>query len=201
MTELRLGGTDGGLVTVGGNGVARKTDRSGSQTGSQSIPSTLEHIPFALSKLYVDAAFNDVGTTAVTTKVLNASVAIPTGFLPKHTLDGRSNLDFATHRFNPRAFTPTMDLTVMLDHSTTAFPLDQAYTDALTLTGNWFRLEFNSGQTHNMHVDFFGKALRPAINHGSDDGQDVVQFTLALSDDGTNAPFTVRVETDSDAFQ
>jgi len=126
-------------------------------------------VPSNLFKLYIDDSWSNLGSTQKVATLREATLTVPTGIEPEHTLDGRTDYDFVQPMFQRSV--PTLTMT-MLHNADTA-----------TEVGNWrtgtkrfVRLIADNGAAAAAHrVIQIDVALRLiSWDFGDDAGQETV---------------------------
>jgi len=94
ISEFTLAGASGEAWTLEATMMGRQsTDASFTASTDVAVP-TVEPILFGNTKIYIDAATTDFGTTQKTLTLLGASVKVKTGWMPKYSADGRLDYSF-----------------------------------------------------------------------------------------------------------
>lgn len=164
-------------------GFARRV-QSSTFTASQALPTILIP-PAPLAKIWIDSAWASLGTTQVTAQVLSADVAFMTGYLPKMTLDGRSDLDFTTHVLNAENVGLDVTIRMLIKADSGQFAAEKTAAEAGTLRA--VRLKVDSGSGNTLSLDMLLKHEAASIQTiGSEDGQDIVELKLVDATDGAN---------------
>lgn len=180
-SALRLSGAPGELVMMEIEGFCRKLQTGETYTPALSMP-TPEMPPFALTKVYIDSTWANLGVTQVSSQVISYDFEHLTGCHPRFTADGRTELDFNTHEFNPDDVAVNASVTCLLGAQ---YGTEQTAAGAGTLRA--VRLQFDGSGGRQLQVDFLAKYERPELpEFGEDGGQRVVQLNFMDTTDGTN---------------
>lgn len=181
LTQLRLIYSPDAQLRFSAEGVARRRQDS-TLTASQAMP-TINPQPAALAGCWIDAAWNNLGTTQVSAQVLSFDWTLNTGLKSKMTLDGRADLDFSTYVFDPSEY--GYDATLrMLVQPGGQFATEIAAAEAQTVRAIRLRVP-TSG--NSLYLDMLAKYEQGSIQTiGSEDGQDIVEMSLVDATDGTN---------------
>ncbi len=171
------------LKLSGGKGFARRFETN-AITGGLTLP-TFEIMVSALSKIYFDTLWADVGDTLLAEQVIGWDWKFMSGVFPRVTAEGRTGLDFTKHQVNGRERGVDLDLQVLLDPTTYAAEVTRASSPST----NQFavRVEVAGTDGRLLYIDQLmqhDKQL-PAIS--ADQGQDVFTMPLRDATNGTNA--------------
>lgn len=166
-----------------GRGFARGFETS-AITGGLTLPA-FEVMVSALSKVYFDTLWADVGETLLAEQVIGWSWKFMGGIFPRMTAEGRTGLDFTKHQVNGRERGIDLDLQVLLDPTTYAAEVTRAATPAT----NQFavRVEVAGSDGRLLYIDQLMQHDRPLPVISADQGQDVYSMPLRDATDGTNA--------------
>ena len=170
-------------------GFARRI-QSSTLTAAQAMP-IIDIPPAPLCKVWLDATWATLGTTLLSGQVRQAEVTFKTGFKPIILMDGRTDLDFATHVVDGNEVGLELELTVLL----TKAQYDAQKTAAEAGTLRAVRLLVD-GPTVDRSItfDMLLKYDVPTFFEVDDDeGQVQGVFKMRESTDGTNL-FKVIVE-------
>lgn len=149
-------------------------------TAALAMP-TINPAPTALTQLWLDSTWANLGVTQVTAQVLKADITYHTGLKPKMTLDGRTDLDFTTYVFDAADCGVDVDLVIMAGAQ---YALEKTASEAGTLRA--LRLKTTIG-ADIIQLDALLKHEKgSSFGVGNEDGQDTVPFKLVDTDDGTN---------------
>lgn len=180
IRKLTLNFADGEPVTFQAEGFARRVQTE-TLTAAQSLP-TPELAPLGVGKMWVDAAWANLGTTVVATQILSGSIEINTGAVPIWTLDQRGDLDYSTVGFNAEEASINVQLTALVGPQ---FALEKTAAEAGSLRA--VRLQLDGTSSRKLLLDFLAKHEMASIfEFGEQDGQHVVEMNLQESTDGTN---------------
>lgn len=179
--KLVISGADGELLMMEAEGFGRVV-KVETITPALTGP-TLELPPAVLVKVYIDSTWANLGTTLVSTQVLDFSVEFNTGAMPKWTMDARSDMDFTTHVYNADNISVAATLTLLLGAQ---FTTEKAAAEAQTLRAIRIQVDGTSGR--QLQIDFLAKYAAPGLFEFGDDGdgQKTVTLTLEDANDGTN---------------
>lgn len=171
-------------------GFARRV-QSSTHTASLSMP-TPEIAPSALAKLYINDAWASIGTTQVASQIIGAEWEFNTGFTPKMTADGRTDLDFTLHIVNANEVSMRLSLTCMMDP--TVYAAEKAQAVAQTLRA--VQMQVSGSSSRDLKLKGLFKYSKPdIIQIGEQDGQAIVVLELEEAHDGTNLFEAVLVNT------
>jgi hypothetical protein len=171
------------LRLSGGGGFARKFETSAITSGL-TLPD-FEVGVSALSSIYFDTLFSDVGDTLLSEQVIGWTWNFTGGMFPRPTAEGRTTLDFTKHQINGSERGITMEVQCLLDPTTYAAELTRAATPAT----NQFavRVKVVGTDSRSLTIDQLMQHDKPLWAPGVDQGQDVVTFSLLDATDGTDA--------------
>ena len=158
-----------------------RAEQTSTVTGSLTAL-TLERIPSNLFKVWIDDTWANLGTTQKTATLREATLTVPTGVAPEHTLDGRTDLDFVQPMYQQS--NPTLELT-MLHNASTA-----------TEVGNWrtgtirfIRLKADNGAAAGanraLSIDVAVRLL--SWEFSDEDAQEIVTANWEVVYDATGA--------------
>lgn len=173
------------LKLTGGNGFARKfATMGGGITSALTLPD-FEVMVSALSTIYVDALWANVGNTLLAEQVIGWDFNFLSGIFPRPTAEGRTGLDFTKHQINGGERGIDLSLTCLLDPTTYAAEATRASTPAT----NQFAVRVNvtGSDGRELTIDQMMQHEKPLPPISVDQGQDVVTFNLLDCTDGTNA--------------
>ncbi|NIR67728.1 MAG: hypothetical protein GWN76_24415 [candidate division Zixibacteria bacterium] len=190
VTDFTLSGSGGDGWMVNSNWQGRQaTDTT--FTGALTLP-TVEDMIFSKSKLYIDAVGGTIGGTQVTDTLLDATLNVNTGWIPKYTAEGELYFSFiqstapeitldVTFEFNASAVTERGNWESEVARQVRLECLGAALTGTLTTT----TYSFNNKA---MIIDLAGKWEKfEAI--GDRDGNDIISATLRARYNATAALF------------
>lgn len=182
LEELTLKWEHGRPLMCSAAGFARRRQNS-TLTAAQVAP-TPEHIPSQLLTVSIDAAWANLGTTTPASQILNGEFKIVTGLKPYLAADGRSDLDFSSHEFDPNIRLHTLKFRLLVRNSA-QFATEKAAAEALTLRA--VRLAFAGTDSRTLTIDGLYRHEKGSIQKVDEiDGQDVVDISLIGTTDATN---------------
>ena len=162
-------------------GFARRFNSS-AITGGLTLPD-FEVLVSALSTIYIDDTWGGVGGTLLSSQVIGWNLNLLPGIFPRHTAEGRTDLDFTKHQLNGDNRGMDLEVTCLLDPTTYAAEQPKA-------NGGDFRavrIRVTGADSRQLDIDM---AMRHANTGlwapGVDEGQDTVTFMLEDSTDFTN---------------
>lgn len=170
-------------------GVARRVQAS-TLTAALSMP-TIDMAPSPLAKVWLDATWATLGTTALATMVRKATCTFKTGLKPLFTLDARTDLDFNTYILDPNEVGTDLELTVL--PTKTFYDAEKAAAEARTLRAIKILVDGPTADrslTLNMLVKHVPGSF---IGADEDEGQVQTVYRFQESTDGTNL-FSAVVE-------
>lgn len=181
LSEISFSYAQNEHLRMGATGFARKHETS-AITSALTLP-TLNLGVSALSALYLNDAWADLGNTQVSEQVIGWELTIGTGFFPQYTADNRTSLDFTKHLMNGENVTLALNLTLLMDP--TEYAAEKAHAEAQDLRA--VRLAVTGPSGHLLWFDMLMRHESPTLfNIGSQDGQDIVSMSLVESTDQTN---------------
>ena len=164
-------------------GFARRM-QSSTLTAGQVFP-TIEIPPTALAKVWIDSTWATLGTTLIEAQVLRAELAFMTGYAPKMSLDGRTDLDFTTILLNAANVGMDLKLRLLIKADSGQFATEKAAAVAGTLRA--IRIKVTGTASRALTLDGLYKYNVPEIGTiGSEDGQDIAELDLVDATDATN---------------
>lgn len=172
------------LHMTGGTGFARKfSTMGGGITAGLTLPS-FETMVSALSTVYFDALWANVGNTLLAEQVIGWNLTFLNGVFPRHTAEARTTLDFTKHQFNGGERGIDLEVTALLDPTTYAAELTRASAAAT----NQFAVQVKvvGSTTHSLKIDMMMQHDKSLFSPGIDQGQDIVSFALKDAADSTN---------------
>ena len=184
LTELGLSfAANEQLHLSGGSGFARKF-ATAALTGGLTLPD-FEIMVSALSKVYFDDLWADVGETLLAEQVIGWNWTFMGGIFPRVTAEGRTGLDFTKHQINGGERGIDLDIQVLLDPTTYAAEVARAASPDT----NQFavRVEVAGTDGRLLWIDQLMQHDKQLPAPSVDQGQDVVTFPLRDATDGTNA--------------
>jgi hypothetical protein len=176
ISDFTLSGASGEAWTLEATMMGRQsTDMTLAATSDRTIP-TVEPILFGNTKLYIDLASTDFGTTQKTLTMLGATVTVKTGWMPKYSADGRLDYSFI------QLGLPEVTAEIVFEHNSNA-TAQKAYWLAQTelclriiATGNTLT-SAGAYSTKTMIIDMVGK-WESFSGLDDQDGNDVVTGTF-----------------------
>ena len=159
------------------DGFGRAMDDTASLTGAQSLP-TPEFAPSARMAVYLDTSWANRGNTQLSSQVIGLDWEFRSGYQPRWTADGRSNLDYTIAELNSDNVNCILRLLVLMDATQYATELTAAQAQServiqALLSGSQSRSFSMSGIFKYTNVDL----LEIGANNG--------QHTVALNLEGT----------------
>jgi len=172
------------LKLEGDGGFAREfTTLGGGITNGLSLP-TFEVGVSALSTIYFDALFADVGTTLLAEQVIGWNLKFLSGVFARYTAEGRSDLSLTKHQLNGSNRGMDLQVTCLLDPTTYAAEVARA-SDPST---NQFavRVHVDGSDSRSLDIDMLMQHTKPLFPPGESEGQDTITFDLADCTDGAD---------------
>lgn len=167
-------------ILMTADGCARRKQTS-TLTAAQAMP-TIEIPPVALSKMYIDSTWANLGTTQITGQILSASIGFATGLKPIWTLDARADMDYTAYVPDFSAVGLDVEITALLAGQ---YATEQTAAEAGTIRA--VRLQVDGTSSRQIQFDMLLKHDKASLfKIGSQDGQDLVTMNLVDTDDGTN---------------
>lgn len=168
-------------LRMSGNGFARKFADS-AITGALTMPDPELGVS-ALSAVYVNTLWADVGDTLLAEQVIGWELTISTGFMPLMTAEGRTTLDFTKHQINAANVMLGLKLTILLDPTT--YAAESAAAAAGTNRAVRIRVTGSGGRV--VDFDMLVQHSKPTLfKIGEQDGQDIIELELEEATDNTN---------------
>jgi len=166
-----------------GGGFARKFETS-AITGGLTLPS-FEVGVSALSRLYVDDLWANVGDTLLAEQVIGWKLDIMPGVFPRPTAEGRTDLSFTKHQVNGDERGLALEIQCLLDPATYAAEILAADTPATNQRA--VRLAITGTDGRELFIDMLMQHSKPGPWAPSvDQGQDVITLMLEETTDQTN---------------
>lgn len=187
VSSIRLSRGDDDRVDMEITGFGRRV-QSSTLTAAQSMP-TPEHVPFALSTVDIDSTWANLGVTNIAAQVLEWSWLFTTGFFPRFTADGRSDLDYNAVGYNPELVNLEIAMTL---RAAGQLATEKAAAEAATLRAIQIVTAGTSSRalTLNSLVKHTAGSI---LELGSMDGEDVFTMQLQKASDDTNFMAVVLV--------
>lgn len=168
-------------LRISGAGFARKFESS-PITGGLTLPD-FEVGVSALSAIYVDSSWANVGNTLLAEQVIGWNLRIGTGIFPRHTAEARTALDYTKHQINGREVTLRLEVTCLLDPTT--YAAEQTAANGRDLRAVQVRVIGSDSRV--LEIDMLMQHEKPGLwAPGVDQGQDTVTYTFVGSTDNTN---------------
>lgn len=168
-------------LRISGEGFARKFE-SNAITSALSLPDPYLGVS-ALSKVYLDDSWANLGNTLLSEQVLGWEYEFGTGFFPLYTAEGRTNLDFTKAQPNAQQVMATLKLTLLLDPTTYAAEQSAAANGDIRAV----RISIAGGGGRAMTIDGLFQHTKPSLfKIGEQDGQDIVEVEFEEATDETN---------------
>lgn len=170
-------------LRLSGDGFARKFESmGGGVTPGLTMPNPELGVS-ALSTVYADALWANVGDTLLAEQVVGWEISIGTGFMPLMTAEGRTTLDFTKHLINAGEVTLGARLTLLVDP--TQYDIEQAA--AAAGDARAFRVRTTGTDGRQLDIDMMLQHTKPALfKIGEQDGQDIIELELEEGTDNTN---------------
>lgn len=164
-------------------GFARRIQGS-TLTAAQAFP-TIEIPAAALAKVWIDATWANLGTTLISAQVLSAQLRFASGYRPKMSLDGRTDLDFTMNILNAREVKVELTIRLLIEASAGQYATEKTAAEAGTLRA--VRIKIEGTQSRYLQADMLLKHDAASLGPiGEEDGQDIVEMKLVGSTDATN---------------
>lgn len=186
VKSFTLAGAAGEAWTVTADWAGRQVSTA-SFTGSISVP-TVEEILFQKGKLYIDAIGGTIGSTQKSSTLLNAELAVTTGWQEYFTADG--NLYFTGHKSTK----PEVLLTLTFEHDGTSVAekanwlAETARLIRILVEGSTVSTPGTTYSKKTLIIDLAGKWERfEALDE--QDGNDIVTGRFRAAYDPTSASF------------
>lgn len=177
-------------------GFARRVQAS-TLTAGQSFPAVMEIPPSPLVTVTIDSTWANLGVTAIAGQVTHAEVTFTTGYEPKATFDGRSDLDYTTNLLNAANVGLDVTIRMLVQANSGQFATEKTAAEAGTLRA--IRLDVVGTQSRNFRLNMLLKHDPASLQTiGSEDGQDMIEMKLVNATDGTNQ-FSVVCENKTNA--
>lgn len=170
-------------LKIAGTGGFARAFATNAITGGLTLPD-FETMVSALSTVYIDALFADVGDTLLSEQVIGWKMDMLGGIFPRYTAEGRTTLDFTKHQINGSNRGIDLELTCLLDPTTYA----AEKTRASNPETNQFavRVKVTGSNSHVLTIDALMQHDAPIPPISEDAGQDVVTFSLKDCTDGSD---------------
>lgn len=162
------------LKLSGDGGFARAFETS-AITAAQTLPD-FETMVSALSTVYFDTLFSDVGDTLLAEQVIGWSCNFLGGIFPRYTAEGRTGLDFTKHQLNGEERGIDMEITCLLDPATYAAEKTRASDPETNQFAVRIKAEGTDGR--ELTIDAMMQHDAPIPPVSDDQGSDVVTFSL-----------------------
>jgi hypothetical protein len=184
LSKIGFKYASGEPVRMNAEGFARKfTAMGGGITAALTLPDFLI-APSSLMEIWLDDEWGDLGDTRLANQVIGWSLDFPTGFYPLMSLDGRTDLDFTTHKMDPEQVTLDLKMTVLCD------PTFYAAEQAAAAAGDIRAVRASITDAANdrlLRFDMLVRHTKPSLfKIGEDSGQDILELQFAGASDGTN---------------
>lgn len=179
VTKLTLKGAIDAPVTYSIDVVGR-APLAGPVTAGQTLP-TLEIPSSFLSALYIDSTWANRGSTLISDQIIGWQIDITPGWYPFTALQGRTALDFATHKLNPDELGIEMTVSALVGDQ-----YDTERTAARAGTSRFVQLKVldAAGNDKSLALNMALKHTAPDIlAFGNDNGQETVDFKMVDSAD------------------
>lgn len=168
-------------LRMSGEGFARKFETN-AITSALTLPDPQLGVS-ALSTIYVDSSWANLGNTLLSEQVVGWAYEFGTGFAPLYTAEGRANLDFTKAQPNASGVMSTLNLTLLLDPTT--YATEQAAAAAGDIRA--VRILVTGPGGRSMTIDGLYQHTKPSLfKIGEQDGQDIVEIELEEATDETN---------------
>jgi len=185
LTKWGLKWGQRGLVMFSGEGFSR-IRKDSTLTPSQTPPA-LTQIPTSLVTVFVNDTFATMGNTQITGQIVGGEFEYETGNQNEESADGRTDLDFGISEFNPGARRYKLTIKVKVQNGALAFT-ERAKAKAASIRAVRVRVsDAVSGQSFNIDGLYTHETADGLQTIDRQDGQDIVEFSLVQSTDGTNA--------------
>lgn len=182
VKDFTLSGRSGEAWTIESNWVGRQISTC---TFTSLTPTATEAILFGKSALYIEAASAAYGTTIKASTLLEASLAVTTGWVPVYTANGQLYFDFIKN------VGPEILLTVTYEHNAIAVAEIAAWRAGTkrSIQIKVLGSTLTSGGTYTtkqMHINVSGK-YESVEKLGELNGNDIVRATLRARYDLTES--------------
>ena len=168
-------------LRMSGSGFARKSSTT-AITASLSLP-TPELGVSALSTVYFDTTWGGVGGTLLAEQVIGWELMLGTGIIPRHTAEGRTDLDFTKYQINAEEVTVGIKLTCLMDP--TIYAAQKVIAAAGTVQA--VQVKVAGSGSRLLKLNAMMRHTKPELfKIGEADGQDIVDMELWEAPDSTN---------------
>jgi len=196
IDSFTISGSRGQALRLTATGLARKADRSVAITGSLEVPTTLTYIPMNRGTVSIAASYADMvgesGTyVAVGSSVVNFSHTFNGGQYEEHVMAGRDDLDADFIDINPANTSSSTTMRTFWDSSDTAFAYEKGWTESVSGTPTWYKLEFEldeaaGSQNYKFSIINYGMIQIPRLNEVDENGISAVDLAFTNEDDLTS---------------
>lgn len=184
LSELEISWEAGRPIMVSASGFARKRQDS-TLTAAQTAP-TPEHIPSHLLTAFIDDDWASLGGSQVLGQMLNGSWKIVTGLKPYSAADGRTDLDFSSHEFDPNIRLHTLNFRLLVKNSG-QYSTERTAAEETPPTVRAVRLRAAGTSSRQLTIDGLYTHERGSYQKIDEiDGQDVIDVSMIGTTDGTN---------------
>lgn len=168
-------------LRMSGSGFARRASTT-AITGSLSLPASELGVS-ALSTIYIDATWGAIGGTLVSEQVVGWEFMLGTGLFPRHTAEGRTDLDYTKHQINAEEVTLGLKLTLLMDPTT--YAAERAAAAAGTTRA--VQVKVAGSGSRLLKLNSLMRHQKPELfKIGEQEGQDIVEMELWEAPDSTN---------------
>lgn len=142
----------------------------------------VEPIPLALSKVYLDSSWANLGTTQVSGQVLSWSATFTTGASQIATADARSDLDFGAAVIDASRVGFSAQITLLLDGQ---YDTEKTKAEAQDLRA--LRIQTDGASSRQLKLDALVRHSAGSVfAAGRSNGQDIAVLRFEGTTDGTN---------------
>ena len=183
LSRITWKAAQNGPVLFNAEGFARRIQAS-TFTAALSLP-TPELPVAALSKVYIDSTWANLGTTQIVGQVLDWEIGFNTGLSGIMTADGRTDLDFTGYIFGSAEVQLNVKIVMLVKPGSGQYATEKTAAEAQTLRA--VRIQTTGSGSRDFKWNMLLKHMQASVfKIGEREGQDIVELNLVESTDGTN---------------
>lgn len=186
LKELEISGSANDVIKYRAAGSSRRIQAS-TLTAGQSLP-VIQEVPMALSKVYIDSTWANLGTTQVTGQIVGWRWKLNTGLFGQNTADARSDQDYSVILLNPDDLRWTLEIDVKANLNTGQWQTEKTAAEGLTLRAVRIQASITGVEADDIKIDGLYKyTMGSLFPTDRNNGEVMCKLSLEGSTDDTNS--------------
>lgn len=185
LKEIEIIGAANSPVRFRASGSGRRLQTS-TRTGALSLP-VIQEVPMALTKVYIDSTWANLGTTQVSGQVVGWRWKLNTGLMQQMTADARSDQDFTVVILNPDELKWECEIDIKANLNTGQWQTEKTAAEALTLRAIRIQADITGVEADQLKLDgLFKYTAGSVFPNDRNNGEVLCKLSLEAATDDTN---------------